>query len=185
MMGGAGAALFAAACGGSTTKSNGAATTVATRSAATTAATTAATSAAAGTAAATAAEAKATPTAPVKLSTVTYFGADVAPEEVAWHKKFDADFATAFPQYRAEDSEYASNTDFYPKLQTAIATKTEPDFIFSDGLGTDVFTLWDQGLLAPVNDLFTPFDRDHRSDRIASITRSLFKYGAPRRAESA
>jgi len=163
IIGGARAALVAAACGGST----------------------AAASAAAATAAGTAAAASSAPTAPVKVSTVTYFGPDVVPQELDWYRKFNADFAAAFPQYRAEDSEYAGTTDFYPKLQTAIATKTEPDFIFSDGLGTDVFTLWDQGLLAPVNDLFTPFDRDHRSDRIASITRSLFKYGAPRRAESA
>jgi len=143
MMGGAGAALFAAACGGSTTKSNGAATTVATRAAA-------ATSGAAVTAAATAAAARTTPTAPVKVSTVTYFGADVAPQEVAWHKKFNDDFAAAFPQYRAEDSEYANGTDFYPKLQAALATKTEPDFMFRDAQGQNLFTLSDQGLLAPV-----------------------------------
>jgi multiple sugar transport system substrate-binding protein len=153
MMGGAGAALLAAACGGSNNKSNGAATTVATRAAATIAATTAGTSAAAVTGAATAAAAKATPVAPVKVSTVTYFGIDVAPEEVAWHKKFNDDFAAAFPQYRAEDSEYASGTEFYPKLQTALAANNPPDFIFRDSGGLNLVTLWDQGLLAPVNDV--------------------------------
>jgi ABC-type glycerol-3-phosphate transport system substrate-binding protein len=143
MMGGTGAALLAAACGGSNNKSSGAATTVATRAAATTAAT------AAGTAAA----ARTTPAAPVKVSTVTYFGIDVAPEETAWHKKFNDDFAAAFPQYRAEDSEYANGTDFYPKLQTAIAANSPPDFIFRDSGGQNLVTLWDQGLLAPLNDV--------------------------------
>jgi multiple sugar transport system substrate-binding protein len=72
---------------------------------------------------------------------------------MAWHKKLNEDFAAAFPQYRAEDSEYPSNTDFYPKLQTALATNSPPDFIFRDAGGYNLVTLWDQGQLLPVNDI--------------------------------
>ncbi len=147
IMGGAGAAFLAAACGGnSTSKPSGAAATVATRAAA-------ATSGAAATAIGTAAAVRTTPAAPVKVSTVTYFGADNAPEEVAFHKKFNDDFAAAFPQYRAEDSEFSNSSDWIPKLQTSIASNTTPDFIFRDSQGTDLPTLWDQGLLSPVNDV--------------------------------
>jgi len=146
IMGGASAALFAAACGGSTTKSNSAPTTVATRAAA-------ATSGAAATAIGTAAAVRTTPAAPVKVSTVTYFGANSAPEELEWNKKFNDDFAAAFPQYRAEDSEFSNSSDWIPKLQTSIASNTTPDWLFRDSNGTDLPTLWDQGLLTPVNDV--------------------------------
>ena len=90
IMGGASAALFAAACGGSTTKSNSAPTTVATRAAA-------ATSGAAATAIGTAAAVRTTPAAPVKVSTVTYFGANSAPEELAWNKKFNDELRRGLP----------------------------------------------------------------------------------------
>jgi ABC-type glycerol-3-phosphate transport system substrate-binding protein len=156
MMGGAGAALLAAACGGgSNNKSSGAATTVATRAAAATAASPASL---AGTAASTStsapAAARTTPTAPIASNqTVTYIGADTAPEQQAWHKKFVADFQAAFPQYRAEGSEYAGGTDFYPKLQTALATNSPLDLLWHDTAGLDVIEYWDKGLLAPVTDV--------------------------------
>jgi len=153
IVGGTGAALVAAACGGSNNKSGGAATAVATRAAATTRAAAATSAAAATTSGPPASAARTTPAAPVKVSTVTYIGGDVAPEEIAWHKKYNDDFAAAFPQYRAEDTEYAATTDFYTKLQTALATNSVPDFIFKDSQGLNLPTLWDQGLLAPLNDV--------------------------------
>jgi len=69
-----------------------------------------------------------------------------------WHKKFNDDFAAAFPQHRATDSEYSTGTDYYPKLQTALATNSVPDYLFRNN-GNDLPTLWDQGLLAPLNDV--------------------------------
>ena len=149
--GGTTAALFAAACGGNSNnaKPSGAATTAATRAAA------AASSSAAAASTSTSAPAAVatTPSAPVKVSTVTYFGGDNAPEEVAWHTKFDADFTAAFPQYKVESAEYSATADFYPKLQTALATNSAPDLIFKNSAGQDLPTLWDQGVLAPVNDV--------------------------------
>ncbi|HEY8837553.1 MAG TPA: extracellular solute-binding protein [Dehalococcoidia bacterium] len=145
VMGGAGAALLAAACGGdSTTKPVPSATTAAIAPSL------------AGTAASRATAAPAavatTPSGPVKVSTVTYLDADTAPEEVAWHKKFEADFQAAFPQYRAEGSHYSNSADYLPKLQTTLATNSPLEMIWKDGNST-VDSLWDQGLLAPVNDV--------------------------------
>jgi len=155
IMGGAGAACLAAACGGSSSKPT--ATTVATRAAATTAAPTAAAAAStarAATPSSTAAPAavRSTPAGPVSVSTVTYIGADSATDEGVWHKKFNDDFAAAFPQHRATDSEYSTGTDYYPKLQTALATNSVPDYLFRNN-GNDLPTLWDQGLLSPLNDV--------------------------------
>ena len=153
MAGGAGAAFIAAACGGSNNNSGKAATTVATRAAAGTSAPAGVSGGTAAAATRAAAPVSPTPSGPVKVSNLTYFGIDNAPAEVAWHKKFNADFAAAFPQYRADDSEFSNSTDFYPKLQTALASKTEPDFIFRDSGGQNLFTFWEQGLLAPLNDV--------------------------------
>ena len=151
MMGGTGAALVAAACGGSNNNAAKVATTVATRAAATTAATAAATSAAAATAAGTAAAAGTTPAAPLKAATITLWGADTAPEEAAFHKKLNDDFHAAFPPYQAQDSQFSAG-DIYLKLQTALASHTEPDILFKEGHNL-VPLLWDQGLLLPVNDV--------------------------------
>ena len=75
-----------------------------------------------------------------------------APPELDFYKKFNADFQTAFPQYRAEGSNYSA-ADIYPKLQTALATNSPPSMLFKDGKGETSASLWDQGLLAPVNDV--------------------------------
>jgi len=72
-----------------------------------------------------------------------------APPELDFYKKFNADFQTAFPQYRAEGSNYSA-ADIYPKLQTALATNSPPSMLFKDGKGETSASLWDQGLLAPV-----------------------------------
>ena len=144
LMGGTGAALLAAACGGNSNnaKPSGAATTAATRAAASTSgpATTSA-----------AAAVRTTPAAAVKVSTVAYFDNDNAPAEVEWHTKFAADFHIAFPQYQAEGSHF-STADETVKLQTAVASNSPPDLLFRDTRAL-LPTFWDQGLLAPVNDV--------------------------------
>jgi multiple sugar transport system substrate-binding protein len=139
IMGGAGAALMAAACGGSSTsKPSGAATSLATRAAASTS-----TSAAAAV--------RTTPAASSKVSTVAYFDSDNAPAEVDWHKQFAADFQAAFPQYHAEASHFTT-ADLIVKLQTAVASNSPPDLLYRDGRAL-LPTFWEQGLLAPVNDV--------------------------------
>ena len=151
MMGGAGAAFVAAACGGSNNHSGKAATAIATRAAQATSAPAGVTGGTA--AAATRAAPSATSSAPVKVSSVSYWSGDNAPEEVAFHHKMNDDFAAAFPQYKAESSEFSNSAEWYPKLQTALASNTVPDFLFKDSQGQDVPTLWDQGLLSPLNDV--------------------------------
>ena len=153
IVGGAGAALLAAACGGSTNNASKTATTVATRAAATSGSATTATGGAAATATRAAAAVSSTPSGPVKTSTVTYYGGDNGPEEMAWHKKYNDDFAAAFPQYRAEDSEFAT-VDMFTKMQTALASNSPLDMMFRDvSGGNTTASLWDQGLLAPANDV--------------------------------
>jgi multiple sugar transport system substrate-binding protein len=71
---------------------------------------------------------------------------------MAWHAKFAGNFHSAFPQYRAEGSIFAS-ADFFTKLQTALATNTTPDVNFRDSSGDNVVAEWDLGLIVPVNDL--------------------------------
>jgi len=149
MMGGTGAALLAAACGGnSNSKPSGAATTAATRAATATSLSTTA----AATAASSPAAVRTTPTAPVRVTTVSYIDSNNADAEIAWDAKFEADFAAAFPQYHVAGQHFSS-TDFFVKMQTALATNSPPDMIFRDGNGLEVFDLWNNGLLAPVNDV--------------------------------
>jgi len=97
MAGGAGAAFIAAACGGANNNSRKTATTVATRAAAGTSAPAGVSGGTAAAATRAAAPVSPTPSGPVKVSNLTYFGIDNAPAEEAWHKKFNADFAAAFP----------------------------------------------------------------------------------------
>ena len=151
LLGGTGAALFAAACGGNANNAEpgGAATTAATRAAATTSlsAPAASTSTPARAAVAT------TPAAAVTGNqTVTYLTGDDAPEEKAWHSKYRDDFHAAFPQYRAEGTAYSS-TDYQVKLQTALATNSPLDFLFRNSNSVNVLSLWGEGRLAPVNDV--------------------------------
>jgi len=151
LIGGTGAALLAAACGGnSTSNSNsnpsGAATTAATRAAAASSSATAA-----STSTSAAAAVNTAPATPVKVSTVTYYGGDNAPAEVDWHKKFVADFHAAFPQYQAEGTEYTT-ADEAVKLQTALASNSPPDLLYRDSYAL-LPTFWEQGFLAPVNDV--------------------------------
>ena len=148
IVGGAGASLLATACGGSSTsKPSGAATSLATRAAASTSSS----ASAASTSTSAPAAVKTTPAAPVKVSTVSYYGNDTSPAELAFHKKLGEDFHAAFPQYQTEGSQFSS-VDIGLKLSTALASNSPPDVVFGDRNGR-LPTLWDQGFLIPVNDV--------------------------------
>jgi multiple sugar transport system substrate-binding protein len=151
LMGGTGAALLTAACGGNSnnTKSTGAATTAATRAATATSLSTAA----AATTASSPAAVRTTPTAAVAANqTVTYIGGFDSPPELDWHKQMTADFQVAFPQYKATGTAYG-NAAIYTKMQTALASNSPLDMLWVNNRGLDLAILADHGLLAPVNDV--------------------------------
>lgn len=126
IMGGAGLAAFAAACGGESDKTRE-------------------TAPAGGTSAAGAAPTQ------VRVTKVAYISGDASPPEMEWHKRFAEAFKAALPQYEAEGSHYSNSTDYQTKLQTSLATGAPPDMIFRNS--DNVPELWDKGLLMPVNDV--------------------------------
>jgi multiple sugar transport system substrate-binding protein len=84
--------------------------------------------------------------------TLSYFSEETADTDVAWYNVLNAALKKTNPDIVIEAQYLSTGKDFFPKLQTALAAHSPPDFIPRNGFST-AYTMWSQGVLDPADDL--------------------------------
>lgn len=86
-----------------------------------------------------------------------YLSEDTADVELDWYTKVSQEFEERYTQVNGEH--LSTGEDFYQKLQTLFASQNPPDIIPMTGANRGL-TLWNEGVLAPLNDLVDEIGAD-------------------------
>jgi multiple sugar transport system substrate-binding protein len=90
---------------------------------------------------------------------ISYLSQAVDPAEIAWFDRIDEAFGSANPGVDVRGENLDGTSALNEKLQTLLVAGSPPDFIPQSG-SSDIYQLWAQGLLRPVNDIMEAIGLD-------------------------